>query len=356
MSIGAVLLIVLGLRTVIQPLLGVALLALALPLRPRPGRLDPDLPTLRHADAPVLFALLDRVADAAGVRRFDAIQLSPEFSVTVTHYGVRRKRCLVLGLPLWAAQPGRQPLAAVAHAMGHLGGHDLRNDAFVGTALKSLTAGSWTLRARSDTYITANASAHNPHADAVITGARCFNARTRRGQWVLWISRVTTAATARLLLRLTRPVTRHAVFEADDVAARTASTEAAIAALRDRHLADAVTREVHRLAIKARSLTGKRSVTAAQEELWDEVARFVETLREQRGSGQTSEPENSGAVGGTADIPSDTLRVARLSRAPIHHATITLEEPDRNRIEEELRLPKQAVARKVIQDCVPLAR
>lgn len=356
MVIGGTLLIVLGLRTVIQPLLGVVLLALALSLRPRPGRLDADLPTLRHSDAPALFALLDRMADEAGVRRFDAVQLSPEFSVTVTHYGIRRKRCLVLGLPLWTAHAGQPPLAAIAHAMGRLAGHDLRDDAFVGTALNSLTAGSWTLRARSNGDITAQTSVLSLRADAVMYGARRFNARSRRGQWVLWISRAVMAAAARLLLWLTEPAARRAVFEADAAAARTASTEAAVAALRDRHLADAVARETHRLAIKARTLTGNRSVTAAQEEFWDEIARHAGTLRARWDVERTSAPENPVAVDSAAGLPSDALRIARLTRAPIHHATVTLEEPDRDRIEAELLLPKRAVAHQVIQDCVPLAR
>ncbi|MFJ9868876.1 hypothetical protein [Streptomyces sp. NPDC101165] len=138
------------------------------------------------------------------------------------------------------------------------------------------------------------------------------------------------------------------------MAARTASTEAAIAALQDRHLAGAVGMEVHRLAIETRTLVGGRSAAATQEELWDKVARYAESLREQQGPDETTEPEGIGTVVGTAGFPSETLRMARLARAPRRSATITLDEPDRNRIEDELRLPKQALARKVMRDCVPL--
>ncbi|MFF4571762.1 M48 family metallopeptidase [Streptomyces sp. NPDC001410] len=352
--IGGVLLIVLGFRTVIQPMLGLVLLGLALPLRPRPGRLDAELPTLRHADAPVLFDLLDRMADAAGVRRFDAVQLGPEFSVTVTHYGVRRKRCLVLGLPLWAAHPAQQPIAAVAHALGHLAGHDLRRNAFVGTALESLNTAALTMRARNNASITSSVSALSWNAGKVEGGAARFNARTRTGEWVLWLPRAAATATAHLLLWLTLPVTRRAEFDADDVAARTASTEAAIAALQDRRLAAAVGMEVHRLAIETRTLTGHRSTTAAQEELWDKAARYAESLREQRGRDEDTDFEGMGTVVGAAGFPSETLRMARLAHAPTRSATITLDEPDRSRIEDELRLPKQALARKVMRDCVPL--
>ncbi|MGW2824021.1 hypothetical protein ACWC24_23950 [Streptomyces sp. NPDC001443] len=353
--IGGVLLIVLGFRTVVQPMLGLILLGLALPLCPRPGRLDAELPTLRHADAPVLFGLLDRMADATGARRLDSIQLGPEFAVTVTRYGVRRKRCLVLGLPLWAAGPTQQSIAAIAHALGHLAGHDLRDDAFVGSALKSLDAAARTMRARTNPYVRSSVPAHSWQAGKVATGAARFNARTWTSEWALAIPRAAVAATARLLRRLTLPVARRAEFAADDVAARTASTEAAVAALLDRDLARAVGLEVHRLAIRARTLTGDRSATAAPEELWDKAARCAESLREQRGRGEATDPEGGGAAAGTAGLPSETLRMDRLTRAPRHSATIALDEPDRNRIEDELRLPGQALARKVVRDCVPLS-
>ncbi|MFD5516402.1 M48 family metallopeptidase [Streptomyces sp. NPDC127066] len=354
--IGGVLLIVLGFRTAVQPLVGVVLLGMALLLRPRPGRLDAELPTLRRLDAPTLFDLVDRMADAAGVRRVDAIQLGPEFSVTVTHYGVRRRRCLVLGLPLWAAHPTRKPIAAVAHALGRLSGRDLRGDAFVGTALESLNAMARTTRAGNNAHIPSGAPAHSFRAGDVAGGASLFNARTRKGEWLLSIPRAVAAATARLLSWLILPATRRAEFDADDLAARTASTEAAVAALRDRQLARAVGIEVHRLAIATRTLRGDRSATAAQEELWDEVARYSESLREKRGCDETTEPDGVGTVAGPAGLPSEPLRMARLAHEPRRSATITLDEPDRNRIEDELRLPRQALTRKIMRDCVPLTQ
>lgn len=97
--IGGLLLIVLGLRTVVQPLIGLVLLVCAALLRPRFDRLDPDLPTLLREEAPALYALLDDVADAVGVRRIDVVQVSTDFAVRVCTYGVRRRRRLVLGYP-----------------------------------------------------------------------------------------------------------------------------------------------------------------------------------------------------------------------------------------------------------------
>jgi len=94
---------------------------------------------------------------------------------------------------------------------------------------------------------------------------------------------------------------------------------------------------------------------APPEELWDKAARYAESLREQRGCEEATEPVGIGTVIDTAGFPSDSSRMARLAHAPRRSAAITLDEPDRSRIEDELRLPKKALARKVMRDCVPLA-
>ncbi|WP_143669947.1 M48 family metallopeptidase [Streptomyces sp. Ag109_G2-15] len=340
---GSLLLIVLGFRTVVQPLVGLVLLGLALALRPRPGRLNPDLPTLRGADAPALFQLLNEIADTCGVRRPDTVQFSPEFSITVTHYGFRRKSCLVLGLPLWAAYPPQQRIAALAHALAYAAPRNVRSRVFVATALESLTAGSETMRANGNAYISWNANVYAWRADDVAGGARRFNIRARTSEWLLWIPRAAMAETARLLLWLTLPATQSAQLEADDATARTASSEAAVAALNDQHLARAIYLEAHRLVIEAKTLSRNRSATTPQPDFWENVAHHAERLREKRGSGQSSGPD-------ALTNPFDALRMARLTNNPQHRATIILNQSSLTRIANELRLPEQAVLSKVMRD------
>ncbi|WP_159052657.1 hypothetical protein [Streptomyces bungoensis] len=336
---GSVLLIVVGFRTVVQPMMGLALLGLALAMRPRLGRLDPDLPTLREEDAPALFDLLGGVADTCGVRRPETVQLSPAFSVTVAHYGFPRKRCLVLGLPLWAAYPPQQRVAAVAHALAYAAPRNVRSRAFVAMALESLTAGSGAMRTNDTAYISWNANALAFGAEEVAAGARNFNIRGKTSEWVLWIPRTAVAATARLLLRLTLPATRRALLEADDAAARTASSEAAAAALNDQDLARPICVEAHRLVIETKTLAPRRSTAAPQPDFWEKVARHAARLREQRGSDATRGPL-------------DASRVARLRTAPQHRAVITPDEPGLTRIADELRLPEKAVVDMMMRDGV----
>ncbi|MFC8352157.1 M48 family metallopeptidase [Streptomyces cyaneofuscatus] len=358
---GGVVMIVVGFQTLIQPLLGLLLLSPALVLRPRPGRLDPELPVLREADAPALFELLHRTADAVGVRRVEAVQFTADFSVDVIHAGLRRKRCLVLGLPLWAAHPPQQRIAAVAQALGRSAPGDVRNGAVVGSALESLTAGSWTMRTGGGRAAVApRVKTLVWYAEEVDEGSRRFHARGRRVGWLIWLLRKAMTGTARLLLRLTRPTARRALLEADDAAARTASSQATVGALRDRRLEASIGREMHRLVIEKKTLVRAQAPEGAQDDFWKSVAEHAARLREQEDLAEYSEPEPSApespgsAPASTSDV-SDTLRLARLAHAPQRPATITLDEPGRARVEDELRLPKEAVERLTRRDGVPLA-
>ncbi|MEU4037338.1 M48 family metallopeptidase [Streptomyces collinus] len=351
----SLLLIVVGFRTVTQPLIGLVVLAPAVALRPRVGRLDPDLPTLRPSDAPALFRLLDEVADACGVRHIDAVQFGPAFSVTVTRYGIRRRRCLVLGIPLWVACPPQQRIAAVTQALACSAPRSIRSGAFVGMALESLTAGLRTLRANGNTHIEWTNDPTAYRADAAASGVQRFNARARSSEWLLWIPRTAMAATARLLLRLTLPATRDSQLEADDTTARTASSEAAIAALNDQHLARAIGMETHRLVIETKTLSRKRSATASRPDFWESVAHHAAVLRENRDSDRPTGAGTPVPAPGVTPDPFDTLRVARLADHPRHPATIRLDEAGLTRIADELRVPGQAVLSTIMRDGAAVA-
>ncbi|MFE9459268.1 M48 family metallopeptidase [Streptomyces californicus] len=354
MFIGSLEMIVLNFGTFIQPLLGLIPLGLALALRPRIGRLIPGLPVLREADAPALFALLHRTADSAGARHVDTVQLTAEFDVRVAPYGVRRRRCLFLGLPLWSAFSPQQRIAAVTQAFGESGPRDLRSSVFVGSALKSVAAGAHTMRSGDTAAIMPGVEVHYPYVGEVAAAARRFDARSRRSEWVLWIPRVAASATSRLLLRCTRPAARRAQFEADDAAARTASSPAALAALRDRDLARATYLEMHRLAVEKKTLVKAAGSEKPRDDLWESIGRHTTVLREQR---ETSSPLGSTPRAGLPDPAShDAIaqRITRLAEAPQHAATITLDASDRALIEDELHGPKQAVERLVLRDGIPL--
>ncbi|MGW3911407.1 M48 family metallopeptidase [Streptomyces sp. NPDC005070] len=360
--IGGLLLIVLRLKTVVQPLVGLVLVLCAALLLPRFDRLDPDLPPLSREEAPAVYALLDDVADALGVRRLDVVQLSTDFSVRATTYGIRRRRRLVLGYPLWLASAPQQRVAALAHELGHLASRDVRRGAVVGSALAALADGVEQMEHRAATADAAfDTSPLSRYADEMAVAAVRFKAHGRTADWALWIPGLLMKGTVRLLVRLTLPSARRAEFQADAAAARVASTQAALSALHDRRLADGVTIEIHRLAVAAQSFGWTGSAQNVDEDFWTKVGTHAVVLRDSArskgddvnpGNGVPADPAPPSGQDKDSALPASGLRVTRLSLGTPHPATVTLDAPRVAAIEDELRERKRLLARRIVQDCV----
>lgn len=183
----------------------VALLALAWTLRPRFGSLPDDWPVLRRAAAPVLFAWVDEVAAVAGTRGVDAVVLDTDLNASVTTYGVRGRRVLTIGLPLWEMLGPQERVALLGHELGHFSNGDTRHGMVLGQAFRSL--GTWHY------YV-----ARTPHPtplEAVVN-------------LLTLVPRLLVAGTILLLDRLTLRATQRAEYLADSTAARAGSTDAAI--------------------------------------------------------------------------------------------------------------------------------
>ncbi|MFE4695613.1 M48 family metallopeptidase [Streptomyces sp. NPDC056738] len=360
--LGGLSLIVLRLTTVVQPLIGLVLVLCAVLLRPRVDRLDPDLPTLSRQEAPALYDLLDEIGDELGVRRLDVVQLSTDFAVRATSYGIRRRRRLVLGYPLWLTFAPQQKVAALAHELGHFASHDVRRGALVGSALAALAGGAEQMEHRAITADAAfDTSPLSRYADEMAVAAVRFKAHGRTADWALWIPGLLMKGAARLLAGLTRPSARRAEFEADAAAARVASTEAAVAALHDRRLADGVTIEMHRLAVTAQTFGWTGSAQNVDQEFWTKVGTHAASLRASaRSTADGVIPSNgvlidsappSGQDEGSG-LPDSGVRVTRLSMGTTHAATVTLDTARADAIEAELHEQKRLLARRIVQDCV----
>ncbi|MEU0674868.1 M48 family metalloprotease [Streptomyces sp. NPDC006172] len=356
--IGGLLFVVLGWSTGVQPLVGLLMIGLAAQVRPRFGRPRPDLPTLGRDDAPSLFALLDSIADAARARRIDIVQLSGDFAVRLSLTGVRRRSCLELGLPLWRTFTPQQRVAVIAHELGHFAAADIRRGTLVGTAFGALGGGAELTRSQALSEPLFKVAATSRRADEVTVASSLFTARGNRN-WIMWLPGLLVRGTARLLARLTRSGSLHVEFRADEVAARIASTRAMDSVLRDRRLADAVSAEVHRLAVTARTF-GHRTAASTEREFWDRLAAHAHALPHRTGDGPLdadadadadAEPP-AGQRGEDCTLVPESQRLARLSRADARPPTITLDTLMSEAIEKELTAPGRLLAKKVIQDCV----
>ncbi|GHJ45134.1 hypothetical protein Cs7R123_24760 [Catellatospora sp. TT07R-123] len=112
-----------------QILLGLLLLAAAYGLRPRLGRMKDethDTYPLSAAKQPELFALIARTAAEVGTPLPDHVALAEQWNAWTAQVGLRRRRVLVLGIPLLVALDPQQTVALVAHELSHFSNADIR--------------------------------------------------------------------------------------------------------------------------------------------------------------------------------------------------------------------------------------
>jgi Zn-dependent protease with chaperone function len=309
-------------------LLGLFFLAMAVMLRPRLSARPEGETVLHRADAPELYALVDEVAQVVGTRGVDVIVVDKEINASVRSYGLRGRRALSLGLPLWEVLTPQQRVALLGHELGHYSNGDTRHAVVVATALHSLTMWCHYL-----------APIRQP--SAVEMFVNLFYA----------VPRLLVQGVLVLLDHLTLRATQRAEYLADREAARAASTEAA-AGLMDRLLlADSV--EVFlRREVNSAALAGRRSARRAPDrtdEFWERLTAHMASVPEHEYERQ----RRAGARRGhsvDATHPPTHLRRACLLSGPPTEAAVALDEGRRRRIAAELARARTEVARSIVRD------
>ncbi|WP_030268227.1 M48 family metallopeptidase [Streptomyces sp. NRRL B-24484] len=197
--------------------LGLFVAALVHSLRPRLGRLPRNTVRLYRGDAPELFALTDRVAEALGGRPVDVVLVTAEFNAGFGRIGLRRRNVLRLGLPLWAVlAPGRR-LALLGHELGHQVNGDSRRGLWLRSALAALD--EWEELTRPALYRQSFGTFVELAASAAL-------------QLLLRPVNLAARALLGLLERLTLRTGQAAEYRADRLAADLAGTEAGLGLLR----------------------------------------------------------------------------------------------------------------------------
>ncbi|MEU4168649.1 M48 family metallopeptidase [Streptomyces sp. NPDC026665] len=312
---------------------GAFLLALGWSLRPRFDRLPTNTPVLHRADAPELFALVDEIARVAGTRGVDAIALDAETNASVQSYGVRGRRLLTLGLPLWEALTPQQRIALLGHEMGHYVNGDTRHGLVVETAFSSMT--TW-----------------HYYFEPVD-----FEPLDDSGPLMLFLNllyappRLLVRCVLAVLDRLTLRASQRAEYLADRVAARAGSTQAALE-LMDRLLISdsaAVTlrREVNRAALNGPR--GRQQTTAWAEELWGRVVTDLASIPDL----ERERLRRVGVLRGhsvDATHPPTHLRHACLLIGDTEPPAVVADDERERRIAGELADARVKVARRILQD------
>ncbi|MCX2182793.1 M48 family metalloprotease [Streptomyces sp. SKN60] len=314
----------------LQPAVGGLLLALAFVLRPRFGRLrkGSELPLLESADAPRLFALIDEIGVLVGTRGVDVVVLDADVNAFVSAYGIRRRRVLVLGMPLWATLDPQERIALLGHELGHYAHGDTRHGFLVGSALGSLD--TWR-------YMLARSEDGDSLSDAFI------NVLTAPPRWAVHgLTLLLDGATLRAAQR--------AEYLADGAAARTAGRDAAVGFLQRllvyRSTGSALRREI----VAARTRVGGRARREVRAEgLWQRVAAEVRTVPEREYERLHRVAELRGHRVDSTHPPTH-LRIRNLARGELRAPALVLD-PDRAAaLEAELAAPAQKVAALLLRD------
>ncbi|WP_308011920.1 M48 family metallopeptidase [Actinacidiphila acidipaludis] len=327
-AVTGVLLVVLGFPVLTQVLPGLVLLLLAAAIRPRFPRLPRHAVTLERADAPRLFALLDSVASAAGTRTADKVVIDAGFNASVTAYGIRHRRLLTLGLPLWHVLTPQQRVAVLGHEFGHYANGDMRRGMVVGTALNTL-AGWYVLLLPA--------------------------ARLRRGaleavaRALMTVPRGAVLALLRLLDRCTLHTARRAEYRADAVAARTASTEAMVEVLDALLGGDSVMHELRRQGILARTRNRGADPRAIADGLWAHLAEHARTVPGHEWERLRRVDERRGHRV-RATHPPRYLRRDLLAKAPPEPGTVWLDAAEVAAIDAELAVLEPTLAKDTLRD------
>jgi len=324
-----------------QRILGAVELLIALALRPRPRRAPRH--TLDRATAPTLYAVTGRVAAELGTRPPDLIAVDARYGSGSLTVGARRRRVLVLGLPLWETLTPDERLALLGHELARTAGGGGRGARWIDTALDSLT--TWTDVLRPGPDLLAEAS---PALDDPVPGM----AGTRRDSVAM---NSMGAALARPLLdlmehgarRLHRLLSRlndgsagPVEYRADASAARIASPASTRGLLHALLLRDTAVFALQRLARAGDG--GGDAGTGLWEGLRDHMASVPDTERARRL--RLSEVRGDAA---SDTSPPTHLRIRFVERLPRSEPTVEVTTGETGTIETELLPARTSIAREL---------
>lgn len=114
------------------------LIGLTFQLRPRFGRLSRRARIMSSSDAPATFALVEQVASVIGARPPQRIVVAGSYNAAYAVVGLRRRRVLMIGLPLWNCLSSNEKVALLAHEMGHDANNDVRRGWYLAAAVRAL--------------------------------------------------------------------------------------------------------------------------------------------------------------------------------------------------------------------------
>jgi Zn-dependent protease with chaperone function len=247
----------------IRVLLSAALVGTAVLVRPRFGK-PPRGVLVPREEAPVLWGCVEELCQTIGARPPDFILVDGTFNAGYGSVGLRRRRYLRIGYPLWNILSPEERIGLLSHEMAHDVNHDLRRSVITYTALNSLS--QW--------FRLFTPSTHPVRRRRQVS--RSMARSSAMSQSISSLEMITpvlfapiaaiVALAGNRLRRITERVGQHAEYVADDFAADVAGTESFKSLLVKLLVADACFR-----ALQSASQQGLK-------DLWDAESEFVASV------------------------------------------------------------------------------
>ncbi|NUW41902.1 M48 family metallopeptidase [Nonomuraea rhodomycinica] len=213
--------VVVAVPNIVGVLAAVLLLGTAWLMRPRLGRLPAGRHLLGRDRAPRLFGLLDRIGAEVGAPPVDVVLVLPEHNAAYGRIGLRGRRTLFLGAPLWAVLGPQEKVALLAHELSHSSNGDVRQGRLTGTAIGALE----------EVHEVVRAVARGGRDSAEATAQSFVAMLSLALAAAMWLAGLTLRMLGFLLLAVSMRAARQGEYVADERAARTASSEAAASML-----------------------------------------------------------------------------------------------------------------------------
>lgn len=205
-------------------IVGALLIAFAVVFRPHLGsvrKVLEEADELSEEKAPNLFRLVRRTAEAIGAPMPRTIAIMPAYNAFAGITGLRRRRILLLGLPMLAVLRPQERVALIGHELGHFINHDSRRSLSTQPALTAFGTAAELLSPRGLRSVVQDPSPGGGFAwFAVAAGTLVLGPLLFVASQLLWLCHLGANV-------IGARVSQRAEYYADDLAARAGGSEAA---------------------------------------------------------------------------------------------------------------------------------
>lgn len=122
---------------VVAIVVGAFLIAVAILTRPRFGK-PPDEDLVARSEAPTLWGLVDEIAAALDTGTADLLVVDHRYNAAWGILGLRRRRVLMIGLPLLSSLEPQERTGVIAHELAHARNGDSSRGIVIGSAVRGL--------------------------------------------------------------------------------------------------------------------------------------------------------------------------------------------------------------------------